>query len=138
MECKVDPPGPGTAEWWSRAYGVGNDEEVLDDPVSEPYLQLLAPRLIVPVLQLQQADAAIIEAAKSAVWAGAFITHLMDETERLFNRKAINIPTPRDLDAVEEAMHEEEEAAMQLVLKEEQKQAEQHGQEAPGPIPPAS
>ena len=62
---------------------------------------------------LQQADAAIVEAAKSAVWAGTFITHLMDETESLFKRKAIDIPTPRDLDAVEEA-------AMQLVLEEGQ------------------
>ena len=37
----------------------------------------------------------------------------MDETESLFKRKAIDIPTPRDLDAVEEA-------AMQLVLEEGQ------------------
>jgi hypothetical protein len=31
VECKIDPPGPGTAEWWSTAYGVGNDDDFGED-----------------------------------------------------------------------------------------------------------
>jgi hypothetical protein len=27
VECRIDPPGPGTAEWWSTAYGIGNDDD---------------------------------------------------------------------------------------------------------------